>query len=170
MYLYVSAAARCDPLSPGPDGRVAGPAAAGRPAGCRPQEGPPQVLILPAAHPGSRTCYRALAQRPFADLLAARLATTKIQCQTNRLSRAELEAVTEDLGARPGPALGPGSLITTFSLVRTLPRPDFTASPPGGPPGPHWLAAAVSPAALRRLPAAEPPAARLLPTQPGQGG
>ena len=51
-----------------------------------------------------RTCYRAVAQRPLPSLLAR---------------REELEGVTSLLGAQEGggEVLGPGSLVTTYSLV-----------------------------------------------------
>ena len=51
-----------------------------------------------------RTCYRAVAQRPLPSLLAM---------------REELEGVSSLLGAQEGggEVLGPGSIVTTYSLV-----------------------------------------------------
>ena len=67
-----------------------------------------------------RTCYRAIAQTPLAQLLADRykFIILPIIFPQSQSSRKKLEGVTDRLGSQGGVPLEAGSILIAFSLVR----------------------------------------------------
>ena len=65
-----------------------------------------------------RTCYRAIAQMPLAQLLADRCKFIQLtKFPQSQFPRKKLEGVTDRLGSQGGAALEPGSILIAFSLV-----------------------------------------------------
>ena len=66
-----------------------------------------------------RTCYRAIAQMPLAQLLADRCKFIQLtKFPQSQFPRKKLEGVTDRLGSQGGVPLEAGSILIAFSLVR----------------------------------------------------